>query len=249
MKHIVSLSGGTASAVAGDRVINRYGKENVILWFADTSWEDEDLYRFLEDLKIRWDMDIVTYKDGRTPLQVGEDNKFILNARVKICSKTLKIIPFTKYLKKIEKPVTVHLGMDWSESHRMEAPKKNYERMEGVSVDYPLTWKPIITQKYSDVIESWNIEVPRLYKMGFGYNNCGARCIVQNKTTWKRTQHFFPERYQEVQDWEEMMRKQLPTAKNKSILKDITLKELAKVGQDQMSMFTAEDSYGCFCEY
>ena len=50
MKHIVSLSGGTASAIAGDRVINRYGKENVILWFADTSWEDEDLYRFLEDL-------------------------------------------------------------------------------------------------------------------------------------------------------------------------------------------------------
>ena len=45
------------------------------------------------------------------------------------------------------------------------------------------------------------------------------------------------------------MRKTLPTAKDKSILKDMTLKELAKVGEDQMSMFTAEDSFGCFCEY
>ena len=45
MKHIVSLSGGTASAVAANRVIQRKGKDNVILWFADTSWEDEDLYR------------------------------------------------------------------------------------------------------------------------------------------------------------------------------------------------------------
>ena len=37
MKHIVSLSGGTASAVAADRVLKRYGEENTTLWFADTS--------------------------------------------------------------------------------------------------------------------------------------------------------------------------------------------------------------------
>ena len=58
MKHIVSLSGGTASAVAANRVIQRKGKDNVILWFADTSWEDEDLYRFLIDLENFWDKEI-----------------------------------------------------------------------------------------------------------------------------------------------------------------------------------------------
>ena len=47
MKHIVSLSGGSASAVAADRVLKEYGSENVTLWFADTLWEDDDLYRFL----------------------------------------------------------------------------------------------------------------------------------------------------------------------------------------------------------
>ena len=54
MKHIVSLSGGTASAVAADRVLKRYGAEDTTLWFADTSWEDEDLYRFLIDLEEYW---------------------------------------------------------------------------------------------------------------------------------------------------------------------------------------------------
>ena len=54
MKHIVSLSGGTASAVAADRVLKRYGAEDTTLWFADTSWEDEDLYRFLKDLEAYW---------------------------------------------------------------------------------------------------------------------------------------------------------------------------------------------------
>ena len=43
MQHIVSLSGGSASAVAADRVIERYGSDSVTLWFADTLWEDEDL--------------------------------------------------------------------------------------------------------------------------------------------------------------------------------------------------------------
>ena len=71
MQHIVSLSGGTASAVAADRVLTRYGPENTTLWFADTSWEDEDLYRFLEDLEAYWKVTIVRYKDGRTPLEVG----------------------------------------------------------------------------------------------------------------------------------------------------------------------------------
>ena len=47
MKHVFSISGGASSAICADRVIKKYGKENVILWFADTAWEDKDLYRFL----------------------------------------------------------------------------------------------------------------------------------------------------------------------------------------------------------
>jgi 3'-phosphoadenosine 5'-phosphosulfate sulfotransferase (PAPS reductase)/FAD synthetase len=249
MKHVVSLSGGTASAVVGDLVLKKYGRDNVTLFFMDTNWEDEDLHRFLKDLESYWEKEIVRVKDGRTPLQVGEDVKFMLNSRVRQCSIQLKIKPFKEMILKHEKPVTIHLGLDWSEEHRMATPKKQYEEIKGVFVDYPLIWKPITTKKYSEIVESWGIEIPRMYKMGYPHNNCGGRCIAQGRATWKRTQHFFPERYQEVQDWEEKMEKWLPTAKGKTIVKGTSLKELAKVGQDQMSMFTAEDSYGCFCAY
>ena len=75
MEHIVSLSGGTASAVAADRVLNKYGHEFTTLWFADTLWEDEDLYRFLKDLESRWEKKIVRFTDGRTPLQLAEEQK------------------------------------------------------------------------------------------------------------------------------------------------------------------------------
>ena len=89
MKHIVSLSGGTASAVAADRVLKRYGAEDTTLWFADTSWEDEDLYRFLIDLEEYWGVTIVRYTDGRTPLEVAEKQNIIPNHKIAPCSQVL----------------------------------------------------------------------------------------------------------------------------------------------------------------
>jgi len=127
MKHIVSLSGGTASAVAADRVLKRYGEENTTLWFADTSWEDEDLYRFLIDLEAYWGVTIVRYTDGRTPLEVAEKQNIIPNQKIAPCSSVLKIKPFTKYIKAMSKPLTVHLGLDYTETHRAERPKAEYE--------------------------------------------------------------------------------------------------------------------------
>ena len=108
MKHIVSISGGSASAVAADRVIERYGSDSTILWFADTLYEDEDLYRFLIDLENRWDRKIVRYTDGRTPLQVAEDRKLIPNNWAAPCSYELKQKPFKEYIAALDKPMTVH---------------------------------------------------------------------------------------------------------------------------------------------
>ena len=143
MKHIVSLSGGTASAVAADRVLKRYGEENTTLWFADTSWEDEDLYRFLKDLEAYWGVTIVRYTDGRTPLEVAEQVSIIPNQRRAPCSLQLKIKPFTAYIESMPKPLTVHLGLDFTEMHRAERPKAEYEKIPGVTVDLPLLWEPV----------------------------------------------------------------------------------------------------------
>ena len=88
-----------------------------------------------------------------------------------------------------------------------------------MKVSFPLMWKPWYKSKYSKLVERWGIEIPRLYKMGFPHNNCGGRCIAQGKREWKRLGHYFPERYNEVMNWEDKMRKELGTAKGKTILK------------------------------
>ena len=259
MNHIVSLSGGSASAVAADRVLNRYGPEEVTLWFADTKWEDEDLYRFLDDLESRWEKKIVKFTDGRTPLEVAEDRKLIPNSWAAPCSHELKQIPFRNFLETHNKPITVHLGLDWSEEHRHAKPKEIYESIDGVSVDFPLMWQPLAYLGYQKIVSDWGIKPPRLYSYGFPHNNCGGRCVRQGISEWVRLLKHMPERFHEVSDWEQEQRAKGGPRENRSILKDrsdgssssLTLEELAQQNETtQIDMFTYEgDEYGCFCEY
>jgi len=258
MKYIVSLSGGIASAVAADRAIKRYGKENVTLWFADTLWEDEDLYRFLLDLESMWGMKIIRQSEGNNPLEVAEDKQIIPNSHIAPCSYELKIKPFVDYLDTIEKPVTVLLGMDYTEMHRMKAPKKNYEALEGVTVDYPLMWKPLEFRNYFDIVKhEWRLEIPRLYVMGFKHNNCGGRCVKQGIKEWKRLSVHFPDRFDEVSKWEQEQRAKGGPREKFSIAKDqsggesssLTLEEIRERYIDIDKDSGQEDLFSCFCSY
>lgn len=259
MQHIVSLSGGLSSAVAADRVIERYGRDSVLLWFADTGWEDEDLYRFLSKLQTRWGVRLHTYRDGRTPLDVAEEHHVIPNHRVAACSRELKIAPFRKFLKARPKPVTVHLGLDWTEVHRMEAPKANYERIEGVTVDYPLMWQPYEYRPYSEVVESWGIAIPRLYRMGFPHNNCGGRCVKQGLREWVRLAVHLPERFAEVEKWESDQRAKDERRSRFALLQDrtggvrrpIPLSEVRqRAAEAELSQpHLPDDAFACFCSY
>lgn len=258
MRYIVSLSGGIASAVAADRAIARYGREHVDLWFADTSWEDEDLYRFLDDCLGRWGGDLIRHRDGRTPLEVAEDVKLIPNQKRAPCSRILKQEPFKAYLATCPKPCTVLLGLDWREMHRHQRPREAYEAVPGVGVDFPLLWPPL-TDEYAAIVTAWGIRVPRLYTLGFPHNNCGGRCVRQGRAEWQRLNATFPERFAEVRDWEREQRAKGGARANYAIQRDrrggtlrpMTLAEvetLPAVAGDLPLPAEVDDRFGCFCE-
>jgi hypothetical protein len=259
MRYIVSLSGGVASAVAADRTIQRYGRENVFLWFADTSAEDEDLHRFLADCIRRWGGDLVTYCDGRTPLEVAEDKQIIPNQRIAPCTLELKIKPFQRFLARQEKPVTVLLGLGWNEQHRMARPKANYEAIAGVTVDYPLMWKPLEFRPYQDVVrDDWGIEPPRAYAMGFSHNNClNHGCVKQGVGDWLRFRHYFPLRFAGTRDWEQAQRAKGGARATYAIARDqtggevrpLTLAEIAERQEPPVDEPGTDDMFGCMCSY
>ena len=61
---IVMYGGGLPSYEAAKRSIDRYGRESVEIWFADTRMEDEDLYRFNRDVEILLQHNITIFDQG-----------------------------------------------------------------------------------------------------------------------------------------------------------------------------------------
>ena len=259
--YIVSLSSGISSAIAADRILKRHNHDNVQLVFMDTLWEDEDNYRFLDDLEAYWNHPIIRITEGRTPLEVADDEHVIPNQKVAPCTKRLKIIPFVNHVKAMQAQgyaVTVCLGMNWTEPHRMAAPTRNYAQI-GVNVEFPCMWKPIDFHPH-DTVRSWGIEPPRMYSFGYSHANCGGRCIKQGIKAWERTLLYFPDRFSEVEDWEREKRKD-PMFADYAILRDssggtVTARTLESVRLDvetrqpaQLSLWGLfeDDMSNCFC--
>jgi hypothetical protein len=204
--NIVSFSTGLSSAITTERVLARYGRDKTTVVFMDTKIEDEDNYRFMADCKNRWDIDIVVLADGRDPYEVSRAERVIPNSHIAPCTHRLKIEVFKRWLETQEKPTTIHIGYDFTEMHRMEATKKNYNAL-GFEVDFPLLWKPYEFRKYTDVVrKDWNIEPPRMYALGYTHANCGGRCVKQGQGDWIRTLINFPDRFCASEKWENEMR-------------------------------------------
>jgi len=206
--YAVSLSGGLASAVAAERVICRYGREKTLLWFADTRYEDADLYRFLHALMQRFGGVLYWYTDGRTPLEVAAEKKLIHCNKAAPCSYELKVKPFRQFILAMPALPVVYIGLDRHETRRQISVKESYARaIPDAIVDYPLLWNPYEYRPFSDVCrEDWQLEPPRLYALGFTHNNCGGRCVRQGIGEWVRLGTHFPERYSTCENWEQEQR-------------------------------------------
>lgn len=225
-QHIVSFSTGLSSAITVERVIARYGVENTHIVFMDTKIEDEDNYRFMNEVKKRWPK-ITVLAEGRTPYEVAKDAQIIPNNRIAPCTFKLKIELFRKWVERFRGDVTkqypnatIHIGYDFTEVHRCKATSNAYNRL-GWMVDYPLLWKPYEFRDYSVVSrDDWGIEPPRMYVMGYSHANCGGRCVKQGQGDWLRTLINFPERYAEAENWENTMRNH-PVRKDYAIMKEV----------------------------
>jgi hypothetical protein len=221
----------------------------------DTVIEDEDNYRFLADCQARWGV-ITMLCEGRNPYEVAKDKHIIANQKIAPCTFALKIDVFRKYLTDSypDASPTIHIGYDFTELHRCEPTRRNYEA-QGWGVDFPLLWKPYETRPYAQVVREWGIEPPRMYEMGYSHANCGGRCVKQGQGDWLRTLINFPHRYAEAEHWEAEMRDH-PVRKNYAILRDrvggqvrpLTLRAFRKrheAGRAVQPSFLDEQYGGC----
>jgi hypothetical protein len=192
MLHIISMSGGMGSFAEAKSCVDKFGKESVELLFADTLMEDEDLYRFLEETVTFLGCKLTTLADGRNVWEVFRDNKFIGNTRVDLCSSILKRNLLSKYIKEkaSTQDVETHLGIDFSEHHRLTRVQQHMA---------PLVYRSTLVEEGrivpKDFSEQFGIKRPKLYELGFPHNNCGGMCVKAGLGQFKMLYEKLPERY------------------------------------------------------
>ena len=217
-KHVVMFSGGAGSWMAAKRVVQEHGTESIVLLFADTMMEDDDLYRFLIESSRNVGGELVQVADGRTPWEVFFDVRFLGNTRIDPCSRILKRELLREWVEKNCDPsdTVVYLGYDWTEEHRYEAAKPHWQPC---TLEAPLCDEPYLTK--ADVVVALDregIERPRLYAMGFPHNNCGGFCVKAGQAHFKLLLEVMPERYAYHERKEQELREHL--GKDVSILRD-----------------------------
>ena len=253
MKRVVMFSGGAGSWATARRVAERHGTDGLILLFADTLIEDEDLYRFLDEAAANVGGELVRVAEGRDPWQVFFDEKFLGNTRVDPCSRVLKRKFLRDWLDANCDPAdtVVYLGIDWSESHRFERAAKHWAPW---TAEAPLCEPPyLLKAQILGDLELAGIAPPRLYDLGFAHNNCGGFCIKGGQAQFENLLRKFPERYAYHEQREQELRDYL--GKDVAILRDrrggmtkpLTLRAFRERLEEAPSLFDSDEWGGCAC--
>jgi len=205
-QRVVNFSGGVGSWAAARRVADQHGTDGLVLLFADTLIEDEDLYRFLKEAATDVGGTFVRLCDGRTPWQVFRDVRYLGNTRADPCSKILKRDLLDRWRAENCDPenTTIYIGIDWTEVHRLDRLRL---RVAPWQVEAPMTKPPYLSKtQMLDALRARGIEPPRLYAMGFPHNNCGGGCVKAGQAHFRHLLKMLPDRYAE---WEQEERSML----------------------------------------
>jgi len=217
-QRIVMFSGGVTSWAVARLLADRHGTDGMVLLFADTLVEDDDLYLFLAEASDDIRVPVTRVADGRKPWEVFRDRKWIGNTRTAHCSELLKQVPARRWLEANSDPTAdvVYLGIDWTETHRIPKIEAGYKPW---GVEFPLTDPP-----YWDK-DAWiasanarGIRTPRLYDLGFLHNNCGGACVKGGQAQWAHLLEVFPDRFLDNEQAESQLRADLGT--DATILRD-----------------------------
>lgn len=187
---------------------------NMILLFADTKMEDEDLYRFLDESEKVLNLPVTRIADGRNPWQVHTDVKFLGNTRIDPCSRVLKRTFMDDWISNRFAPdqVRCYIGIDKAEEHRI---KTLAERKLPYIYSAPLCDAGVWLTRSEKIsrCENLGLRPPRLYAHGFEHNNCGGFCVKAGQKQFRLLWEKFPERYEWHVQQERKFREAVPNGR------------------------------------
>lgn len=259
MNHIVFFSSGKASWLAAKKVAEKFGTSRLWLVFADTTIEDPDNYRFLEEAAQNVGGQLVRLKDGRTPWDIFNAKRFI-NHRQSHCSIELKVKPCKAWLNAnfSSDNTKLYFGIGFEELERLDAIAKNWHPFK---VEAPLCWGDywVDSAELNRQLNLNNLKQPRLYDLGFAHANCGGFCPKAGLKHYRNLLKCLPEVYLYHEQQEQQFIKNIDNCSigilrrtRNGIVEPLTLKafrEEVELEPIQLSLnFEPLGGCGCFLE-
>lgn len=197
--------------------------------------------------------------DGRTPWELFEEERFLGNTRVDLCSRVLKRELADSWLAANYNPAhtLVYVGIDWTEEHRFVGTKDKAglqarKAEMGWTYRAPLCEEPLIAKDEAfKLLEQLGIRRPRLYDQKASHSNCSRACVKQGQGDFALLLQYTPEMYDVAQDWEDHVIASI--GKNVAILRDrrggttrpMTLKEFRT--RISGGTYDKDERGGCGC--
>lgn len=197
--NIAWFSCGVTSAVMCKILVAQFLPRDLEIVYIDTGSEHESNKKFLDDCQ-KWfkfkNIQVIKSMFYKDHWAVIEQTKFINGPFGAACTRKLKREARAQYeygLKLRGINVETHFyGFDSSENKRAERFLKS-----NPTADFPLIKSGIGKEDCFKTINEAGIELPTMYKLGYGHNNC-IGCVKGGKKYWRMIKRDFPEAFQKM---------------------------------------------------
>lgn len=205
--NLVMFSTGLSSAVLLDKVQKEHGQNKTFALMTDTLWEDEDNYRFGNQVINYLKAKLLYVADGRTPEEVWFQSRFLVGPYGAPCTRILKVEQTIKTIKQLKSQtnddISLYFGINADEEHRTYGLIKRYEPF-GVNCEFPLVSEPMHQLEMTDLVQQkWGLRRPRMYDLGFKHANCGGRCVKAGQEHFLHLLKVWPHRFKQIADIEQ----------------------------------------------
>jgi len=198
-KIVCWFSGGVTSTVATKLALERYDDVEIIFFETGSHHPDND--RYFAECEKWFGQPIIVLQDEKHEdiYSIFEEKRFINSPYGSPCTQILK----KKVRQKWEDEVDYKNNYD-GQVFGFDCSPREYKRAERFHKEYPYT-KPLFPligcnltkEDCFDIMERNGIEIPKMYRLGYGNNNC-IGCVKGGMGYWNKIRIDFPEVFEKT---------------------------------------------------
>lgn len=231
---VVWFSCGVTSAVAAKIAVQN--RSNVVVAYCDVGGEHPDNARFLKDIEVWLNHEILILKSDKYEdiWDVFHKTRYLAGVGGARCTTELKKKVRQSFQKASDEQV---FGFDAGEYSRIEKFKENNPE---VKLWAPLYERGVSKSDCLHIIQNAGIELPMMYRLGYRNNNC-IGCVKGQAGYWNKIRVDFPE----VFDRMAKLERELNVALNKKYVKGKRVRVFLDELDPSAGNYKEEPDTGC----